>query len=117
MHHLAHFVLAIVLVAEASDYHCRLNCDPETGLRRETLVSSTISYKVTSQCAAPTHCDDSTSGTGHKLSSELTDDMIAVERCYSFCYTIVRVASGRAENVSVFVLATYKLWKEPGLHS
>ena len=101
MRHLAHFVLAIVLVAEASGYHCMLfHCDPVTGLRKETLLSTTYSYEVTSQCVDPTHCDDSTPGTGHKLSSELTDDLIAVERCYSFCYTNVRVAPGRAEGVS-----------------
>ena len=93
MDHLAHFVLAIVLVAEASGYHCTFfHCDPETGLRKETLISATVSYEDTSQCVDPTHCDDSTPGTGHKLSSELTDDLIAVERCYSFCYTNVRVA-------------------------
>ena len=85
------FVLFVV-VGEVSSYHCTLfHCDPETGLRKETLLSTTYSYEVTSQCADPTHCDDSTPGTGHKLSSELTDDLIAVERCYSFCYTNVRV--------------------------
>ena len=93
MDHLAHFVLAIVLVAEASGYHCTFfHCDPETGLRKETLISATVSYEDTSQCVDSTHCDDSTPGTGHKLSSEQTDDLIAVERCYSFCYTNVRVA-------------------------
>ena len=86
------FVLFVV-VGEVSSHDCRFHCDPVTGLRKETLLSTTYSYEVTSQCADPTHCDDSTPGTGHKLSSELTDDLIAVERCYSFCYTNVRVAA------------------------
>ena len=86
------FVLFVV-VGEVSSYHCTLfHCDPETELKKETLLFITYSYKVTSQCVDHTRCDDSTPGTGHKLSSELTDDLIAVERCYSFCYTNVRVA-------------------------
>ena len=86
------FVL-FVLLGEVSSYHCDVfHCDPVTGLRKETLISLSVSYEVTSQCVDPTHCDDSTPGTGHKLSRELTDDLIAVERCYSFCYTNVRVA-------------------------
>ena len=91
MDRLALFVLFVV-VGEVSSYHCdEFHCDPVTGLRKETLLSATYSYEVHYQCVDPTHCDDSTPGTGHKLSSELTDDLIAVERCYSFCYTNVRV--------------------------
>ena len=94
MGYLTIFIFALfVVVGEVSSHDCRfLNCDPETGLRKETLISYTYSYKITSECVDPTHCDDSTPGTGHKLSSELTDDLIAVERCYSFCYTNVRLA-------------------------
>ena len=80
-----------VLVAEASGHDCFGNCDPKTGLRKETLFPFPYSYEITSQCTDPTHCDDSTPGTGHTLSSDLTEDLIAVERCYSFCYTNVSV--------------------------
>ena len=90
------FVLA-VLVAEASGHDCHINCDPETGLRKDELFPLTFPYEVLSQCADPTHCDDSTPGTGHKLFSALTEDLIAVERCYSFCYTNVRLTTKRAE--------------------
>ena len=79
-----------LLVAEASGHDCFVNCDPVTGLRRETLFSRTYEYKILSQCKDSSHCDDSTPGTGHRLSSDLTEDLIAVERCYSFCYTNVR---------------------------
>ena len=104
MDRLALFVLFVV-VGEVSSHHCKLfHCDPVTGLRKKTLISTTISYKRTSQCADPTHCDDSTPGTGHKLSSELTDDLIAVERCYSFCYTNVRVVPKELP------LARYQCW-------
>ena len=94
MGYLTIFIFALfVVVGEVSSHDCTFfHCDPETGLRKETLISATVSYEVTSQCVDPTHCDDSTPGTGHKLSSELTDDLIAVERCYSYCYTNVRVA-------------------------
>ena len=94
MGYLTIFIFALfVVVDEVSSHDCRaFHCDPETGLRKETLLSFTYSYEITSQCVDPTHCDDSTPGTGHKLSSEQTDDLIAVERCYSFCYTNVRVA-------------------------
>ena len=89
-----------VLLADASGYHpCFSNCDPETGLRRETLFSETLSYENHSQCADPTHCDDSTPGTGHELFSDLTEDLIAVERCYSFCYTNVSATSSSAPAV------------------
>ena len=91
MDRLALFVLFVV-VGEVSSHDCAFNCDPVTGLRNETLFSTTYSYVYFSQCADHTHCDDSTPGTGHKLSRELTDDLIAVERCYSFCYTNVRAA-------------------------
>ena len=90
---LAVLVLA-VLLAEASGNHCTFNCDPETGLRRDELfVYTKYPYESRSQCAAPTHCDNSTPGTGHKLFSDLTEDLIAVERCYSFCYTNVRLTA------------------------
>ena len=96
MNCLALFMLA-VLVAEASGHDCLINCDPETGLRQEELFPYTFPYEVLSQCVDPAHCDDSTPGTGHKLISALTEDLIVAERCYSFCYTNVRLTTKRAE--------------------
>ena len=90
------FVLA-VLVTKTSGHDCVVNCDTETGLRKEELFLYTHSYKDVSQCTDPTHCDDSTPGTGHKLFSALTEDLIAVERCYSFCYTNVRLTTKMAK--------------------
>ena len=90
-----------VLVAVASGQDCFIN--PETGLRRETLFSISFSYEELSQCADPAHCDDSTPGTGHKLFSDLTEDLIAVERCYSFCYTNVRMALDRAQYINYII--------------
>ena len=84
--------MLFVVMGEVSSHDCwSFHCDPVTGLRNETLFSLPVSYEVTSQCVDPTHCDGSTPGTGHKLSSKLTDDLIMVEQCYSFCYTNVRV--------------------------
>ena len=82
-----------VLLAEASGHDCTNNCDPETGLRREELFLCNYSYELLSQCADPAHCDNNTPGTGHKLFSDLTEDLIAVERCYSLCYTNVRLTA------------------------
>ena len=83
-----------VLLAEASGHECYCTDHPETGLRNEKLfVYTKYPYESRSQCAAPSHCDNSTPGTGHKLFSDLTEDLIAVERCYSFCYTNVRLTA------------------------
>ena len=83
-------LVLVVLASGTSGYHCAPNCDPETGLRKETLYSTDHSYKDFSQCADPDVCDNSTPGTGHTLFADLTEDLIAVERCYSFCYNNVR---------------------------
>lgn len=83
-------LLLAVLAAEASRIPCRHHCDPETGLRKEELLPTPCPYKTLSQCNNPSSCDDSTPGTGHKLFGALTEDLVAVERCYSFCYTNVR---------------------------
>lgn len=82
-------LVLIVLASGTSGYHCAPKCDPETGLRKETLNSDDHSYKDYSQCADPDVCDNSTPGTGHTLFTDLTEDLIAVERCYSFCYSNV----------------------------
>ena len=89
-------LVLVVLASGASGHDCSHNCDPETGLRKETLDSFEYSYKDYSQCAYPDACDNSTPGTGHTLFTDLTEDLIAVERCYSFCYSNVRYI-GRLE--------------------
>ena len=86
---LSSILLLVVLVADVSAHHCMFHCDPVTGLRNEELFAITYGYEGLSQCNDPTHCDDSTLGTGHKLFSILSEDLIAVERCFSFCYTNV----------------------------
>ena len=39
------------------------------------------------QCIPHELCDNSTLGTGHMLFSELSSDVITIERCFSFCFT------------------------------
>ena len=57
----------------------------------EELASQPIPVEAMSQCAAPRFCDNSTSGTGHGrgLFPDLTDSVVAVERCYSYCFSQV----------------------------
>ena len=88
---------AIFLVGPVAGYHCEQNCDSE-GLIPEELPTTFISVEKVSHCAEPLsevlegalHCDDSSPGTGHLLYRELTEDVLAVERCYSFCFNSVR---------------------------
>ena len=48
-------------------------------------------FEDSSYCQLPQACDQSTPGTGHKFfTGNLTEDLIAVERCYSFCFKNVR---------------------------
>lgn len=75
----------IFLVGPGAAYHCKQNCDSE-GLIPEELVTELLPVEQFSHCANPIFCDDSSSGTGHLLYGELTDDMLAVERCYSYCF-------------------------------
>lgn len=61
----------------------------EDGVRlEEELPSLAIPVSAMSQCAAPQFCDASTPGTGHEMGlfPELTDGIVAVERCYSYCF-------------------------------
>lgn len=57
----------------------------------EELPSLAIPVSAMSQCAAPQFCDASTPGTGHErgLFPDLTDAIVAVERCYSYCFSQV----------------------------
>ena len=109
-------LVLVVLASGASGHDCSHNCDPETGLRKETLDSVEYSYKDYSQCAYPGACDNSTPGTGHTLFTDLTEDLIAVERCYSFCYS--NVTGLREGNATLFVDDLYASpacsveWKE-----
>lgn len=61
----------------------------------EELASQPISVEAMSQCAEPLFCDDSTPGTGHGrgLFPDLTDSVVAVERCYSYCFSQVGPAN------------------------
>lgn len=75
----------IFLVGTGAAYHCKENCDSE-GLIPEELVTEFFPVEQFSHCAYPVFCNDSSSGTGHLLYRELTDDVLAVERCYSYCF-------------------------------
>lgn len=94
--HLFLWCAAIFLVGSVAGYHCQENCDSE-GLILEELPTKFIPVERVSQCAEPSsevlseavHCDDSSTGTGHLLYEELTEDVLAVERCYSFCFNRV----------------------------
>lgn len=57
----------------------------------EELNSQAIPVEAMSQCADQQFCDDSTPGTGHErgLFSDLTDAVVAVEQCYSYCFSQV----------------------------
>ena len=61
---------------------------PEGVRLDEVLASQAIPVEAMSQCADQRFCDDSTPGTGHgrRLFPDLTDDVVAVERCYSNCF-------------------------------
>ena len=84
--------VALFFLGPVAGYHCRQNCDSEGLLPEE--VPTFIPVEQVSQCAEPDsellrealHCDDSTPGTGHLLYRKLTGDVVAVERCYSFCF-------------------------------
>lgn len=87
--------VAMFLVGPAAGYHCPQDCDSE-GLLPEEVPTTFFPVEQVSQCAEPPsdrevlrealHCDNSTTGTGHLLYRELTGDVVAVERCYSFCF-------------------------------
>ena len=48
-------------------------------------------FEDLSYCQFLRACDQSTPGTGHKFfTGNLTQDLITVERCYSFCFKNVR---------------------------
>ena len=54
-------------------------------------IEPDAAYKDSSYCQFPRACDQSTPGTGHKFfTGNLTEDLITVERCYSFCFKNVR---------------------------
>ena len=81
----------------AVGHHCNKEYDPcdADGLFPEKRTV-TLVQKI-SHCDVPAACDNSTSGTGHKLYSEAdTDQLVAVERCYSFCFWNVRTYVGKA---------------------
>ena len=67
-------------------YHCKSNCD-ENGLYPEAL--NFFPAGNYGQCSYPKVCNQTTPGTGHKLYDD-KDDLVVVERCYSFCFWNVR---------------------------
>ena len=54
-------------------------------------IEPDTAHEDSSHCQFPRACDQSTPGTGHKFfRGNLTEDLITVERCYSFCFKNVR---------------------------
>ena len=86
-------VSALLCSLRVESHHCQhpfpCSSDSDT-LVPFLLPSQKYSYEVLSQCADPTHCDDSTNGTGHQLYDSLSEDVVSIERCYSFCFSNVR---------------------------
>ena len=76
-------VLALQLLQVAANAEC-IDCGSERITPFRALADS-------SYCQFPGACDRSTPGTGHKnFTGNLTEDLITVERCYSFCFKNVR---------------------------
>ena len=76
-------VLALQLLQVAANVEC-IDC----GSERITPVRA---LPDASYCQFVGACDRSTPGTGHKnFTGNLTEDLITVERCYSFCFKNVR---------------------------
>ena len=107
---------AIFLVGPIAGYHCQENCDSE-GLIPEELPTTFIPVEQVSQCAEPpgdvlseaVHCDDSSTGTGHLLYEGLTEDVLAVERCYSFCFiSVCTMIIARTGHSSIHVIGLHK---------
>ena len=80
--------VVLFLVDPGAAFHCEQNCDSE-GLIPEELVTEFFPVEQFSHCTNPIFCDDSSLGTGHLLYGELTDEVLAVERCFSFCFNSV----------------------------
>ena len=53
-------------------------------------IEPIVAVDDSSHCQFRQACDQSTPGTGHKYFTNLTEDLITVERCYSFCFKNVR---------------------------
>lgn len=71
---------------------CGIAVSLSNGVRSdEELNSQAIPVEAMSQCADRRFCDDSTPGTGHGrgLFSDLTGSIVAVEQCYSHCFSQV----------------------------
>ena len=70
-------------------HHCYSACD-ENGLYPEALKF--FKPQIVEQCSWSTRaCNQTTPGTGHRLyDAAVKDDLVVVERCYSFCFWNVR---------------------------
>ena len=83
------------LLCEVDTYHCKsqapIPCANDSDSLFSTLLPPEIyPYTMLSHCADSKRCDDSTNGTGHQLYDRLSEDVVSVERCYSFCFSNVR---------------------------
>ena len=76
-------VLALQLLQVAANAEC-IDCGSER-------IKPVRALSDASYCQFPGACDRSTPGTGHKnFTGNLREDLITVERCYSFCFKNVR---------------------------
>lgn len=92
--------LSVLFLFGVSALLCGVVVSQPVGMGRdEELASQPIPVEAMSQCADQRFCDGSTPGTGHGrgLFSDLTDDVVAVERCYSYCFSKVGLMQFCAE--------------------
>ena len=76
-------ILALQLLQVAANAEC-IDCGSER-------IKPVRALSDASYCQFVGACDQSTPGTGHKnFTGNLTEDLITVERCYSFCFKNVR---------------------------
>ena len=76
-------VLALQLLQVTANEHCD-DCESER-------IAPIVAVNDSSYCQFQLACDQNTPGTGHKyFQNNLEEDVITVERCYSFCFKNVR---------------------------
>ena len=81
------FVLAAVLALQVLQVTANEHCDDCESER----IAPIVAVNDSSYCQFQQSCDQNTPGTGHKyFQNNLEEDVITVERCYSFCFKNVR---------------------------
>ena len=76
-------VLALQLLQVTANEHCD-DCESER-------IAPNVAVNDSSHCQFQLACNQNTPGTGHKyFRDNLEEDVITVERCYSFCFKNVR---------------------------